>query len=165
MLRTIPDFLQAWTRESAITGKLLRQLTEESLAQPVVPGGRTLGRIAWHVTVSLGDLTHRLGLGIDCPTEEGDVPAVGAIRDAYQRAAASLADSVRDRWSDAELTREFDMFGERWTGAESLEMLLRHEIHHRGQMTILMRQAGLTIPGVYGPAREEWAQWGMAAPL
>lgn len=165
MLRTIPDFLQAWSRESAITEKLLRQLTQESLAQPVVPGGRTLGRIAWHVTVSLGDLTHRLGLGIDCPTEEGDVPPLPTIQDTYRRAASSIAEAVRGRWTEAELTREFDMFGERWTGAESLEVMLRHEIHHRGQMTILMRQAGLTIPGVYGPSREEWAQWGMAAPL
>jgi uncharacterized damage-inducible protein DinB len=31
-------------------------------------------------------------------------------------------------------------------------------------MTVLMRQAGLAVPGVYGPAREEWAAYGMAAP-
>jgi hypothetical protein len=28
-------------------------------------------------------------------------------------------------------------------------------------MTVLMRQAGLVVPGVYGPAREEWAVYGM----
>jgi uncharacterized damage-inducible protein DinB len=38
-----------------------------------------------------------------------------------------------------------------------------HQAHHRGQMTVLMRQAGLTVPGVYGPAREERAQWGTPA--
>ena len=31
-------------------------------------------------------------------------------------------------------------------------------------MTVLMRQAGLTVPGVYGPAKEEWATAGMEAP-
>jgi hypothetical protein len=31
-------------------------------------------------------------------------------------------------------------------------------------MTVLMRQAGLKVPGVYGPAREEWAGMGMQAP-
>ena len=35
------------------------------------------------------------------------------------------------------------------------------EAHHRGQMTVLMRQAGLTVPGIYGPAQEEWAAMGM----
>jgi len=24
-----------------------------------------------------------------------------------------------------------------------------------------MRQAGLKVPGIYGPAREEWAQYGL----
>ncbi|WP_258881781.1 DinB family protein [Paenibacillus sp. sptzw28] len=33
----------------------------------------------------------------------------------------------------------------------------RHQIHHRGQMTILIRQAGLTAPGIYGPNEEETA--------
>ena len=31
-------------------------------------------------------------------------------------------------------------------------------------MTVLMRQAGLKVPGVYGPAREEWAEFGMQPP-
>jgi uncharacterized damage-inducible protein DinB len=30
-------------------------------------------------------------------------------------------------------------------------------------MTVLMRQAGLRVPGVYGPAEEEWGEMGMAA--
>ena len=42
-----------------------------------------------------------------------------------------------------------------------LSALIRHEAHHRGQMTVLMRQAGLTVPGVYGPSREEWVAYGM----
>jgi uncharacterized damage-inducible protein DinB len=31
-------------------------------------------------------------------------------------------------------------------------------------MTVLMRQAGLRVPGVYGPSQEEWSQFGMEAP-
>jgi len=42
-----------------------------------------------------------------------------------------------------------------------LVSLITHQAHHRGQMTVLMRQAGLKVPGVYGPAREEWAAMGM----
>ena len=46
----------------------------------------------------------------------------------------------------------------------TLAVLVRHQAHHRGQMTVLMRQAGLKVPGVYGPAREEWAEFGMQPP-
>jgi hypothetical protein len=29
-------------------------------------------------------------------------------------------------------------------------------------MTVLMRFAGLEVPGVYGPAKEEWVAYNMA---
>ena len=41
--------------------------------------------------------------------------------------------------------------------------LIAHQGHHRGQMTVLMRQAGLVVPGIYGPSREEWAAFGAPA--
>ncbi len=55
-------------------------------------------------------------------------------------------------------------YGERWKNGFTLEVLLRHEIHHRGRMTVLMRQAGLKVPGVYGPAMEEWEAFGAQPP-
>jgi len=39
-----------------------------------------------------------------------------------------------------------------------------HELHHRGQLTVLMRQAGLVVPGIFGPAQEEWTRYGMEPP-
>jgi uncharacterized damage-inducible protein DinB len=54
-----------------------------------------------------------------------------------------------------------EMYAERWRKGQVLSVLIRHQCHHRGQMTVLMRQAGLRVPGVSGPSREEWATWGM----
>jgi uncharacterized damage-inducible protein DinB len=34
-------------------------------------------------------------------------------------------------------------------------MMIDHQTHHRGQMTVLLRQAGLTVPGVMGPTKEQ----------
>ncbi|MEA3297729.1 MAG: DinB family protein, partial [candidate division Zixibacteria bacterium] len=42
--------------------------------------------------------------------------------------------------------------------------LIQHQIHHRGQMTVLMRQAGIKVPSLYGPAKEDWAQMGLEPP-
>ena len=55
------------------------------------------------------------------------------------------------------------MYGEKWTRAFTLGALIGHQCHHRGQVTVLMRQAGLKVPGIYGPAQEEWAVYGMPA--
>ena len=57
------------------------------------------------------------------------------------------------------------MYGEKWQRGLTLHILLQHEVHHRGQMTVLMRQAGLKVPNIYGPAKEGWAEYGADTPI
>lgn len=83
---------------------------------------------------------------------------------AYDLASNSLVEAI-SAWSDTDLDTVDEMFGERWTRRFTLQVLINHQIHHRGQMTVLMRQAGLRVPGIYGPAREDWAQWDMKPPV
>ena len=70
--------------------------------------------------------------------------------------------AMKEQWTDETLAEIKDMYGEQWSIATVLGILTSHQTHHRGQMTVLMRQAGLRVPGVYGPSREEWASiwWG-----
>jgi uncharacterized damage-inducible protein DinB len=165
MYRTIADFEKSWAHESAATLKLLRTLTDSSLAQPVAPGARTLGRLAWHVTLTLGEMMGRTGLAVEGPEEDAPVPTrAAAIAEEYERAAQSLADQIKRGWSDEALAVEDDMYGEKWRRGQTLAILVLHQAHHRGQMTVLMRQAGLPVAGVCGPALEEWAAFGMPAP-
>jgi len=39
-----------------------------------------------------------------------------------------------------------------------------HPAHHRGQMTVLLRQAGMKVPDINGPAMEDWAAYGQPVP-
>ncbi len=163
MFRRVEDFTKAWGTEYEGTLKILRALTDASLAQRVDGQGRTLGRLAWHVTQTLPEMMNRTGLVVEGPEEQAPVPARAAeIVAAYERAGKSLLEQVRG-WDDARLLEARDMYGEQWPDGLTLEILLRHQTHHRGQMTVLMRQAGLVVPGVYGPAREEWGAYGMPA--
>jgi uncharacterized damage-inducible protein DinB len=162
MFRTIDDFEKTWTSESANSLKIMRALTDASLAQPVAVGGRTLGRIAWHIVQTLGEMGGHAGLKVEGANEHTPQPAsAAAMADAYEVNASAVAKAVRASWKDADLAGEIDMYGERWTRGTALLALVAHEGHHRGQMTVLMRQAGVVVPGVYGPAREEWAAYGM----
>ena len=86
------------------------------------------------------------------------------IRRAYEQAGLSVLEAVKSQWTDATLEASDAMYGQMWKRGYTLTALIFHQIHHRGQMTVLMRQAGLPVPGLYGPAREEWAQWGMPVP-
>jgi uncharacterized damage-inducible protein DinB len=165
MFRSLEDFASAWTQETESTLKVLRNLTDASLAQPVVAGGRTLGFLAWHITCSLAEMGTHATLAIEGPTEKTH-PAVPAhateIAAQYERTAAALIAAVRAAWTDAQLGDKIPMYGEQWPKGLVLMILLNHQWHHRGQMTVLMRQAGLPVPGVCGPSREEWAAMGMA---
>jgi uncharacterized damage-inducible protein DinB len=163
MFYHIADVSKDWQIESAGTLKLMQRLTDDSLKQQVTATGRPLGRIAWHVVVTLGEMAGRTGLKAEAPAEDAPVPAQASeIAQAYEKAAKSCIQELQ-QWQDADLLKEDDMYGETWKRGYSLQVLLRHEIHHRGQMTVLMRQAGLVVPGVYGPAAEEWAQYGAPA--
>jgi len=162
MFRTIAEFTSAWQYESASTLKVMQAMTDASLDQKVNSEGRSLGRLAWHVVQTLGEMGGQAGLTIDGANEKTPQPAgAAAIAVAYQAGATALEKAVTTTWKDADLPIEIDMYGEKWTRAMTLRALVQHEVHHRGQMTVLMRQAGLKVPGIYGPAREEWAAYGM----
>jgi uncharacterized damage-inducible protein DinB len=161
MLRRVEDFQQAWAQETAGTLKLLHQLTEASLAQAVTPGGRTLGRLAWHIVLSLPEMGRHAGLTVAGPDEKAPVPSAAGMAATYEQAACDVAAAVRAQWTDAQLGDEIPMYGESWPKGVVLSALMAHQAHHRGQMTVLMRQAGLPVAGVYGPSREEWATMGM----
>lgn len=165
MYRKIEDFSKDWAYESEATLKMIKNLTNASLGQRVTPEGRSLGFLAWHLIVTHAEMLTLAGLTIPAPGEPDNVPSSAAeIAAAYERSARSVAEQVAKNWSDASLLQEVEMYGEKWTLGYTLASLIRHEAHHRGQMTVLMRQAGLPVPGVYGPSREEWAQFGMPAP-
>ena len=164
MFRRVADFRKAWQQETESTLKILGALEDASLGQAVARDHRTLGRMAWHVATSLAEMMERTGLAIGGPAHESPPPTSAvAIAAAYGQAAKAVADGV-SAWSDATLEVEDEMYGERWPRGLTLQVLIVHQAHHRGQMTVLMRQAGLKVPGVCGPAREEWTAYGMPPP-
>ena len=165
MYASLAAFHAAWQYESESTQKLLNCLTDASLAQPLYPGGRTVGRLAWHLAQSIPEMLNRTGLVVSGAGEHDAVPAHAAeIAAAYRTAAASLSDQLHAQWTDATLRETDDMYGETWPRGMTLDVLIKHQTHHRGQLTVGRRQAGLMIPGMYGPAKEEWEAIGMAAP-
>jgi len=133
----------------------LERITDESLSRPVAPGHRTLGELAWHLTTALQEIAGKAGLRFEGPGNTVARPATAqAVRGAYVHAARSLAEAIAKNWTDETLSERHDVYGMQWENGATLMVMLHHEIHHRGQMTVLMRQAGLKLPGVYGPSAD-----------
>ena len=165
MFRTVEEFLTNWGHESGSTQKTLDILTDVSLGQEVSPEGRTLGRIAWHIVTSLDEMMSQTGLEFEATPKDAPVPKTASeIAEAYRLSNEAMVVAIKEQWSDETLNKEINMYGEQWSVATILSILTSHQTHHRGQMTVLMRQAGLRVLGVYGPSREEWAEFGGVAP-
>ena len=165
MFKTIADFLAVFKDQAGGTAKVLDALTDKSLAQSVAEGHRTMGQIAWHIVTSIPEMMNRTGLKVKSVAEDAPMPAKAAeIARVYEAVSEELAARIKDAWKDDTLLVEDDLYGFKWKRGFTLWVLLIHEIHHRGQMTVLMRQAGLKVPGVVGPSKEEWAQYDMRVP-
>lgn len=140
-------------------------LTDASLSRAASKDDWSLGKIAWHIATSIPHMLELTSLPVKSTTAGDPMPPAAAeLAAAYKRAADDAARAVRDNWTDDTLATEDNMFGMMWPRGMTLQVLIRHQIHHRAQMTVLMRLAGLRVPGIYGPAREEWAERGMPAP-
>ncbi|NJD18727.1 MAG: hypothetical protein FIA95_05525 [Gemmatimonadetes bacterium] len=164
MFRRVDDFLAVWDYEAEATLKVFNALTDASLSQRFHPDVRTLGRLAWHITQTIPEMGARTGLKLAGPSEDEPIPASAAeLAARYRGAADTLRTEVGKHWTDAGLEVEDEMYGERWPRGRTLFVISGHQAHHRAQMMVLMRLAGLPVPGVYGPTKEEWSRFGMPA--
>lgn len=165
MFQTLNHFVKTWEYEAGATQKLLNHLTDESLKQEITSQNWTLGRIAWHTVAAIHIIASNTHLTFEAPTEDWPVPASATfIAESYHQASDALVHALQTQWNDHTLEEQIDFLGQKMSNGSLLMFLLLHQNHHRGQMTVLMRQAGLTVPGIYGPSKEEWAHFGMEAP-
>ena len=162
MYYKISDFISDWKYESESTIKVFSSLTDETLSKKVHEKVRTAGRLAWHIVISIGEMAHRTGLTFETVDEHTPIPAtVSEIIKYYKQTSENLIAEIKSKWNDETLMLEDNMYGEKWKRGTTLGVLNVHQIHHRAQLTTVMRLAGLKVPGVYGPSNEEWAAMGM----
>ncbi len=162
----IKDFLTDWEYESGATLKLFQNLTDDSLKEKIHPNVRSLGFLSWHIVHTMQEMLLRTGLNIDIKSQQNyKDESVADICKEYASGAKSVAEQVGKQWKDTDLGKEDEMYGDMWKRGMTLSILIRHQAHHRAEMVVLMRILGLPVVGVYGPVKEEWAQWGMEAML
>jgi uncharacterized damage-inducible protein DinB len=161
MYHTIKEFLDDWKYESESTMKIFSNLTDETLNHKLSAKGRTLGRLAWHITAQIGEALNSMEVNLETVNDDGNYPAQAkSIADKYKSVSDALIDILSKQWKDENLKEEVNVFHETWTKEKILSALIKHQIHHRAQMTVVMRAAGLKVPGIYGPSYEEWQQFG-----
>jgi uncharacterized damage-inducible protein DinB len=78
--------------------------------------------------------------------------AVGAAQ--YRDAAPAALERIRSL-SDAQLAEAVDFFGmANLPRFVLLGIMVKHSVHHRGQLSTYLRAMGCKVPGIYGPSAD-----------
>jgi uncharacterized damage-inducible protein DinB len=164
MYRKIEYFITDWKDEEAATLKIFGSIPDSAKSTKAAEHVRSLERLAWHITQTLTEMPAKAGLLAEDVLEHEQIPA--SFKDiiaVYQERSGILMDLVQKQWTDSSLSEKIPMYGEQWEQRKILSVMVLHQVHHRGQMTALMRVLDLKVPGIYGPSKEEWGAYGMPA--
>lgn len=154
MFSSIQHFTEIWDVETALTLSCLSNITDESLSIEFVNDYRTIGRLLNHIVDCAAGIPHEAGLPV-AGYEKIKHETKDEFIEAYQKNTAAVKEALL-QWTDDTLQEDTPMYGETWKKGFALWVTFIHQTHHRGQLTVLMRAAGLTVPGIYGPSKEEW---------
>jgi uncharacterized damage-inducible protein DinB len=162
MTDELQTFLNFWNHEANKTGDLLRTLPAGQYDFRPDAQARSLGELAWHLaevdaytTWGIEQGAFQLGArppGIERPR------SIEALAPGYERVHADAVERI-GKLTPADLDRKLRHFtGDEISVRELLwGAVLFHMIHHRGQLSILCRLAGGSVPSIFGPNREQMA--------
>jgi uncharacterized damage-inducible protein DinB len=161
---TIDEILQELEQEAQATRRALERLPEDRLGWKPHPKSMSLGQLAMHIAglpgaiaaASRTSLDVKTAIPLPQPTRRAEVLA--RFDESMDQARAILRDM-----DDAELTSPWKMMNgeqELWSiprGAFLRSVMLNHWYHHRGQLTVYLRQTGAAVPAIYGSSADEKA--------
>ena len=128
------------------------------------PKARTLGELALHVATVPGGVAQLVASPSPAQAPQfGRTPARRAASELIPALDQSIATAkqVLGGMDDAALTATWRLMnGDRELLATTRAAMLRsimlnHWYHHRGQLTVYLRELGVPIPSIYGPSADE----------
>lgn len=126
------------------------------------PDGRSMNALAlaWHIASAEKFFLDGVIAGKFEGGEPGVPESIKSAKDVlawWDSNIPESLDAVKALPAEA-LTSEIDFFGMFKAPALTyLSLMLRHSIHHRGQLSAYLRPMGAKVPGIYGPSGDSQA--------
>ncbi len=159
----IDGMLQELEQEAQTTRRVLERVPGSQLAWRPHEKARTLGQLALHVAIVPGGVAELIASPSPAQAPTFSDPSPDSASELVPALEQSIAKAKRvlGGMDDATLMATWRMMqGERELFAVPRVALLRsimlnHWYHHRGQLTVYLRQLGLPVPSIYGPSADE----------
>lgn len=148
--------------EAVATRKVLERVPADKLDWRPHPKSMSLGQLSLHIAVLPGNIAR---LAMQDMSEAVRVPlppatSTGEVLSALEASLKSANETLHGM-SDEKLNSTWRMQA---NGKELLaipraallrSIMLNHWYHHRGQLTVYLRELGVPLPSVYGPTADE----------
>lgn len=161
-MRMIDPILMELDQEAGATRRLLERVPEEKLGWRPAPKSMTLGQLALHLATTTGGVAQMATVDVfERPSFKQPEPkSRQELLDAFD-GGLQQAKSILNEMDDARLmaTWTFQRDGKPVMQVPRIGILrtimLNHSYHHRGQLTVYLRELGVPLPSVYGPTADE----------
>jgi len=160
----IESILQELEQEAQTTRRVLERVPDNHLAWRPHEKARTLGQLAMHVVTVPGTVAELAAspspAQIPNFAQEPGLKTASELVPALDQSIAR-ARQMLEGIDDAELLATWRLMrGDRELVALPRivflrSVLLNHWYHHRGQLTVYLRQLDVAIPSIYGPSADE----------
>jgi len=152
--KTIGDFLIADLKsEIPTTVRVIESAPADKLDyQPDAKSATGLGLVRHLVAVDTWFLNTIADGAFTKGPDPCEISAPAQAASAYKEQVGAALDRV-SALSDEKLAAEIDFFGMMKLPAVNLVgMMIKHSVHHRGQLSAYLRAMGGKVPGIYGPS-------------
>jgi uncharacterized damage-inducible protein DinB len=159
----IDGILQELEQETRTTRRVLERVPDNQLAWRPHEKARTLGELALHVAMVPGGVAELVASPSPAQAPQftdASPKSVSELLPALDRSIAK-AKQVLGGMDDATLMATWRLMREdrELLAVPRVAMLrsvmLNHWYHHRGQLTVYLRELGVPIPSIYGPSADE----------
>jgi uncharacterized damage-inducible protein DinB len=158
----IDGMLQELDQEAQTTRRVLERVPNDKLTWRPHAKARTLGELALHIAQVPGGVAEIAAQSeIQAPEFKDESPKSASELTTVLDQSVARAKKLLGGMDDAALGAMWRMKrGDRELFAVPRIALLRsimlnHWYHHRGQLTVYLKELGVPIPSVYGPSADE----------
>ena len=159
----IDGLLNELEQEAMTTRRVLERVPENKLGWRPHQKARTLGELALHIAMVPGGVAELIASPSPAQAPQFIDPSPTSASELIPALDQSIAKArkVLGGMDDETLTSMWSLMqGERELFSVPRAALLRsimlnHWYHHRGQLTVYLRELGVPIPSIYGPSADE----------
>lgn len=162
MPRIIEPMLMELEQESAVTRRVLDRVPADKFGWKPHAKSMSLGQLANHIADSQGKVAEMLVPdSIEFPVPHLSEPASSEALLATFDASVAKAQKTLGGFDDEKMRGTWRVLA---GGNEVMAMprvavvrmiVLNHSYHHRGQLTVYLRELDVPVPSVYGPSADE----------